>query len=98
MLEWTASVMIAIDPVAAPAAIFNTISVALEATDNRAALSLLGAARSGRAGASPEVGCAAGLTASVNVRLMARPRGRRRCPAARCAASRPRLGRRGRGG
>ena len=37
MLEWTASVRIATEPVAAPATIFNTISDPLDATDRRAA-------------------------------------------------------------
>ena len=37
MLEWTASVMIAIEPVIAPATTFSAIRTELETTDSRAA-------------------------------------------------------------
>jgi hypothetical protein len=54
MLEWIASVMMAIDPVIAPAAILSAIRVALEAIESAAAGALRGACASGpmaRAGA-----------------------------------------------
>ena len=37
MLEWTASVTIAIEPVIAPATTFSTIRIVFETTDSRAA-------------------------------------------------------------
>ena len=41
MLEWTASVMIAIEPVIAPAATFSTIRTEFDTTDSRAAPNLV---------------------------------------------------------
>ena len=66
MLEWTASVTIAIEPVAAPATSFRTIRTVFEAIDTRAARSL----RAGSGRTSPVGGCAAGWTASASPRLM----------------------------
>jgi hypothetical protein len=54
MLEWTASVMIAIEPVTAPAAIFRTIRTELETMESAAARCLRGVWAAGpmaRAGA-----------------------------------------------
>src|SRR5438445_354881 len=82
MLEWTASVTIAIEPVAAPATSFSTIRAELDAIDSRAALSL----RPGSSRGSPVGGCAAGWTASASGRLTGppsappAPRARRRAP------------------
>ena len=48
MLEWTASVMIAIEPVIAPATTFSAIRIELETTDSRAAPNFVDPSTRGR--------------------------------------------------
>ena len=87
MLEWTASVTIAIEPVAAPATSFRTMSTVFEATEIRAARSF----RAGSIAASGAGGPVAEWTAPASDRLI-------ELPPVPSRASRRAYGRRGRDG